>query len=71
MTDQEIRIADAAATLQIAAEELLTRMNIIYNIAAGRSPSAFFRLKSNFIQYKKEEKEVRNAIESYLEALES
>lgn len=70
MTDQEIRLADAAATLQIAAEELLVRMNSIYHIAAERSSSDFARLKCIFKHYKKEEKEVRNAIESYLKALD-
>lgn len=70
MTDQEIKIEDAAIALRFAAEDLLVRMNQIYHIAAGRSPSDFFRLKCNFKSYKEEEKKARKAIESYLKALD-
>lgn len=70
MTDQEIKIADAAATLQVAAEELLVRINSIYHLAAERSASDFFRFKCIFKHYKEEEKNIRKAIEDYLKALD-
>lgn len=71
MTDKDIRIANAAVALKLLADDLLITVNVLHDIAAGRSSSDLSRINRLFKYYKEEEKEVREAIKSYIEALKA
>lgn len=71
MTDQKLRLADAAVALKLLADDLLITVNVIQDMAAGRSASDLSRINRLFKYYKEEEKEVREAIKSYIEALKA